>query len=63
MLEGLTGGLQKRASIIAEGRWDVRRETIIFEERYSFDDGHVDTLRWLIARVGKGSYKGQRTNA
>ena len=58
MLESLVGGLQKRATITAEGRWDEEKQAVGFVETYRFDDGHEDTLQWTIHRLGPGQYKG-----
>ena len=58
VLESLVGGLQKRATITAEGRWDEEKQAVGFVETYRFDDGHEDTLQWTIHRLGPGQYKG-----
>jgi Protein of unknown function (DUF3833) len=54
VLESLVGGLQKRATITAEGRWDEEKQAVHFVETYRFDDGHEDTLQWTIHRLGPG---------
>jgi Protein of unknown function (DUF3833) len=58
VLESLVGGLQKRATITAEGSWDAQSQTVTFTETYSFDDGHKDTLRWAIKKLAPGKYSG-----
>ena len=58
VMESLTGGLQKRATIAAEGSWDAQTQTVTFTETYSFDDGHKDTLRWAIEKIAAGKYTG-----
>lgn len=58
VFENLIGGLQKRATIIAEGKWDQVTQSIEFVETYTFDDGHTDTLRWIIRRTAPGQYSG-----
>jgi len=58
VLESLVGGLQKRSTISAEGRWDAASQTVHVTETYRFDDGHVDTLRWTIRKLGPGRYSG-----
>ncbi len=61
MLESRIGGLQKRATIAAEGRWDEEKQAVHFVETYRFDDGHEDTLQWTIHPLGPGKYKGSET--
>lgn len=58
VLESLTGTLQKRASITAQGQWDASTQTVHLTETYRFDDGHVDTLDWKIRKVASGQYSG-----
>jgi hypothetical protein len=58
VLESLIGGLQKRATISAEGKWDAAAQAVRFTETYRFDDGHVDTLQWTIRKLGPGQYSG-----
>ncbi|MDP2355141.1 MAG: DUF3833 family protein [Beijerinckiaceae bacterium] len=58
VLESVTGRLQKRATIKAEGAWDDKAQTVHFTETYRFDDGHEDTLRWSIRKLGPGLYSG-----
>lgn len=58
VLESLVGGLQKRATIQAEGRWDAAAQTVSFSETYRFDDGYRDTLKWTIRKLGPGRYSG-----
>ncbi|MFC0242780.1 DUF3833 family protein [Rhodopseudomonas telluris] len=58
VLESLIGGLQKRATITAEGKWDAATQAVHFTETYRFDDGHVDTLQWTIRKLGPGKYSG-----
>jgi uncharacterized protein DUF3833 len=59
VLESLVGGLQKRATISAVGEWDIATQTVAFTETYTFDDGHTDTLRWIIRKTGEGKYRGR----
>lgn len=56
--ESLVGGLQRRATIAAEGSWDPEKRRVRFSETYSFDDGHTDTLNWVIHRLTIGRYSG-----
>jgi hypothetical protein len=58
VLESLVGGLQRRATITAEGKWNQQERTVYFTETYRFDDGHQDTLRWKIRKLGPGKYSG-----
>jgi hypothetical protein len=58
VFESLVGGLQKRATIKAQGQWDEAAQAIHFTETYQFDDRHVDTLRWIIKKQGEGKYIG-----
>lgn len=58
VLESLLGGLQKRATITAEGRWSEAEQAVHFTETYRFDDGHQDTLKWTIRKLGDGKYSG-----
>ena len=58
VMESLIGGLQKRATISAKGEWDIAEQAVAFTETYTFDDGHVDTLRWMIRKDGEGRYSG-----
>lgn len=59
ILEGPLGGLQRRASISAQGSHDPAAGTVSFHETWTFDDGQVDTLRWRIEVLGEGRYAGQ----
>ena len=56
VLERITGGLQQRFTVRAEGRFDGAE--LAFTETWTFDDGHVDTLRWRIRPLGGGRYVG-----
>lgn len=58
VLESPLGGLQRRATIAAEGSWDVKSQIVTFTETYTFDDGHTDTLRWTIKKIAQGKYTG-----
>ena len=51
VFESLIGGLQKRATISAVGEWDIVAQSVAFIETYTFDDGHTDTLRWMIRKM------------
>jgi hypothetical protein len=59
IIDGPLGGLQRRASIKASGTFDVPTQVIEFTEVWTFDDGHLDTLRWRITRLGEGRYSGE----
>jgi hypothetical protein len=61
VFESLVGGLQKRATISAVGEWDIARQAVTFTETYTFDDGHRDTLNWIIRRGADGKYTGDET--
>lgn len=56
ILERLTGGLQQRFTVEARGHFDGTE--LAFTERWTFDDGHVDTLNWRIRPIGDGRYVG-----
>jgi hypothetical protein len=58
VLESLVGGLQRRATITAEGSWDEATQTVLFTETYTFDDGHIDMLKWAIRKEAPGKYRG-----
>jgi hypothetical protein len=62
VLESPVGGLQKRATIAAEGKWDAGSQTVRFTETYTFDDGHTDTLNWIIRREAVGQYSGSESS-
>lgn len=59
ILEGLTGGLQKRYTVKAQGIWDPAAEIIAFTETWSFDDGRADTLCWRIRKLADRRYSGE----
>lgn len=61
VIESLIGGLQLRATIAAEGRWSAAEQAVHLTETYHFDDGHEDTLRWTIRKLGPGKYNGSET--
>ena len=58
VMENPLGSLQKRYTVKAEGRWDPGQGIVFFTETWTFEDGHVDTLKWQIRPVGGGKYKG-----
>ena len=58
VVESLVGGLLKRARITAHGELDADTDTVVLTETYTFDDGHSDTLRWTIHKLGEGQYTG-----
>jgi len=58
-LESPVGGLQRRATIRASGQYDQAAREIRFTETYTFDDGHVDTISWIIRPVGENKYEGK----
>ncbi len=44
VLENLVGGLlQKRAAMAGHGERDADTDALVFNETYTFDDGHNDT--------------------
>jgi hypothetical protein len=45
-----------------KGRWDEAANTLALRERYTFDDGHVDTLVWTIIKRSPTSYEGRETH-
>lgn len=55
VMESTISGLQKRATISAEGSWDPTSQTVTFTETYSFHDGHTDTLHWVIKKLARES--------
>ena len=58
-LESPVGGLQRRATIRATGGLDEPGGTIRFTETYTFDDGHVDTVNWIIRPIADNRYEGE----
>lgn len=58
VFENLLGGLQRRASIAAIGSMEEATQSVIFTETYTFDDGHSDTLHWIIRKIAEGKYSG-----
>lgn len=58
VFESLLGGLQRRATISAEGSWNEAKQSVDFSETYRFDHGHADTLKWTIRKLAKGKYSG-----
>lgn len=56
VLERITGGLQQRFTVRADGLFDGG--VLAFTETWTFDDGHVDILRWRIRPLGGGRYAG-----
>jgi len=58
VLENLIGGLMRRATITAHGEFEANTLTVLLTETYTFDDGHSDTLRWTIRKLGEGQYTG-----
>ena len=59
VVTGPLGGLQRRATIRAEGSHDAGLGVTSFTETWTFDDGQVDTLRWRIHARGEGRYRGE----
>ncbi len=59
VMESPIGGLQRRATIEAAGKFDLVTRSIRFNETYRFDDGHVDTLNWVITKIADGKYEGR----
>jgi hypothetical protein len=57
VMEGPTGPLQKRFTVQGEGAADG--DVIHFRETWTFDDGHVDTLNWIIRATSPGRYAGK----
>ncbi|TYM00105.1 DUF3833 domain-containing protein [Bradyrhizobium rifense] len=62
VMESLIGGLQRRATITAQGKLEEDTDTVLFTETYQFDDGHSDTLHWTIRKVGRGQYVGHENH-
>lgn len=58
VMESPLGSLQKRYTVAAHGRWDAEERVVYFTETWTFDDGHVDTLKWQIRSLGAGRYSG-----
>lgn len=58
VLENLVGGLLKRAAIAGHGERDADTDALVFNETYTFDDGHSDTLHWTIRKGEAGKYTG-----
>lgn len=58
ILERITGGLQQRFTVLAEGQWRPAASELTFTETWTFDDGHADTLKWRIRPLGEGRYEG-----
>ena len=61
VIESLVGGLQRRCSIEAEGRWSAAEQTVHFTETYRYDDGQQDTLVWAIRKIEERRYEGSET--
>jgi len=59
VVERLTGGLQQRFTVRANGAWDEVARVLNFIETWTFDDGRQDTLAWRISRLASGRYTGQ----
>lgn len=59
VLEGPLGGLERRASIKAEGSHEKSSGVTRFREVWTFDDGQIDILNWLIRSLGENRYSGQ----
>lgn len=59
VLESVVGGLQRRATISAEGAWNEAAQTVNSTETYQFDYGHQDTFRWPSARPLAGNRRGR----
>jgi hypothetical protein len=59
IVESVLGSLQKRFTVSAIGKRDGR--TLTFTEVWTFDDGLVDTLNWVIQRLPDGSYTGRES--
>ncbi|BCB18605.1 DUF3833 family protein [Bosea sp. ANAM02] len=57
MLEGPLGGLKRRVPLTAAGR-ELPDGAFAFSETWTFDEGQVDELRWLIKLVGGGKFEG-----
>lgn len=61
VMESPLGGLQKRYTVQAQGQVASNDGVIHFTETWTFDDGHQDTLRWIITAEGEGRYRGSET--
>jgi hypothetical protein len=60
VLESVTGSLQSRFVITANGVWRPRLKTVEFSETWTLDNGHVDTLNWRITKIDDGQYTGSK---
>lgn len=58
IIDGLLGGVQRRARISASGHWSPDDSLIRFSETWTFDDGQVDALNWSITLIEDGQYSG-----
>lgn len=61
LLEGFTGGLQKRYTVNADGIWNADTGILAFTETWMFDDGRSDTLSWRIRKLADRRYSGVET--
>jgi hypothetical protein len=59
VVERVTGGLQQRFTVSAQGTWHEAAQILDFVETWTFDDGRRDTLTWRIARLASGRYAGR----
>lgn len=62
ILERLTGPLQNRFTVTAQGTREAAWQSLRFVETWTFDDGHVDTLSWTITKTAEGAYTGDEPN-
>ena len=56
LLQGPLGGVQRRATIKAEGT--MISGVVHFDETWTFDDGKTDALQWQITPSSEGNYIG-----
>jgi len=55
VVERVTGGLQQRFTVKAQGTWEEAARILHFVETWTFDDGRQDTLSWRIGRRWAGA--------
>ncbi|HQS17222.1 DUF3833 family protein [Reyranella sp.] len=61
VVERVTGGLQQRFTVKAQGTWDEAARILHFVETWTFDDGRQDTLTWRISKLASERYSGQES--
>lgn len=58
IVERLTGNLQRRFTVKANGTWNKTQRLLDFSETWTFEDGWSDTLTWRISKLDHGVYEG-----